>query len=188
LKRIIVLLAICMVFVLAACSKSEEGNKKTDVPKGNYELKEVKLYSDKVTVSVPKDFEVMSEEMVQIKYPAGNPPEHIFTDKDGAVNVAFNHTQNPLTKKDIEPLIEQMKGIYKAQASEWIDSGTVNVDSKTFGFLEFKIQAADTEIYNYIFLTDLEDRMFMGTFNSTIEKLDDWKPTAKEVLHSVKLK
>jgi hypothetical protein len=174
-----------LALIAAACGKTD---KETQVPKGNYELKEVKLYSDKVTVSVPKDFELMTDEMKQVKYPAGNPPEFVYTDAEGTVNVAINVVDNPLTEKDIEPLVEQMKSMYKAAASEWIDSGKLEVNKKTYGFVEFKIKTPDgAEVYNYIYFTDYDGKMFMGTFNSVTEKLDDWKPTAKEVLYSIKL-
>jgi len=188
LKKIgLLLLAVGLALVSAACSKSDKASEPAPL-QGKFELKEVKIYSDKVTVGIPKEFEEMPKEMAELKYPGENRPQFIYSDEDGSISVAFSHTDNSIGEKDIEPLVDQMKEMYQSAASEWIDSGSVKSNGKKFGFIEFKINLVDTEVYNYIFFTDLDGKMFMGTFNTVVEKLDEWKPTAKDVLNAVKFK
>lgn len=50
--------------------------------------------------------------------------------------------------------------------------------------MELLSLAADTEIYNLIWFTDLDGKLLLSTFNCTKEQMDDWKPIAKTIMES----
>src|SRR5690606_18155746 len=52
------------------------------------------LLNEKIELKIPKDFEIMDEDMVKLKYPSERRPTTIYTNKSGGINVALNLTTN----------------------------------------------------------------------------------------------
>lgn len=56
-------------------------------------LKPTEILSGKVTILIPETFEIMSDEILAVKYPNGTRrPTSVYTNKDANINVAFNLT------------------------------------------------------------------------------------------------
>ncbi len=60
----------------------------------------------KVTLLLPVTFEVMGEEMMRFKYPTERRPTLVFTNPDGSVNVAFNHTDYAIRPDEIPAVLD----------------------------------------------------------------------------------
>ena len=73
-------------------------------------------------------------------------------------------------------------------SAEWKDSGIKTINGKEVGYLELVTPAIDTEIYNLMFFTDLDGKLLLCTFNCTKKSIDEWTPTAKEIMNSLKIK
>lgn len=74
------------------------------------------VLTGKVQVLLPKYFNQMTSEMLAAKYPASNRPTKIYTNKDGTINFAFNHTANQITKDKLPEVlpafVQQFNSIY----------------------------------------------------------------------------
>ena len=154
------------------------------------ELAYLSLLEDKVELKVPTDFSIMSEEMANTKYPAANRPTIIYTNESGSTNVALNFTQNACSQKMISPYHENFMKTFKNlyPSAEWKECGVEKVNGKKIGVIEFIVPAVDTEIYNLMFFTDVEDKLLLCTFNCTKEQMGEWSPIAHEILQSLKVK
>jgi hypothetical protein len=78
------------------------------------------------------------------------------------------------------------KNIYPS--AQWYDSGIKEINGKDIGFIELLTPAVDTEIYNLIWLTDLDGKLLITTFNCTKAEKDDWEPIAKAIMGSQQYK
>ena len=145
----------------------------------------ISLYNNKLRLSVPDYFTEMSSAMKHSKYPRGNSPDVVYTDEDGAVNVALNYTTAAMSDNDIATM--QSRLLQQLQAANPIDltTRTETINGSEFAVFEFMSQAIDTRVYNLMFLTELDGRMLLGTFNCTESLKDEWQPRAKEILASV---
>ena len=154
------------------------------------ELELKALLNDKVELKIPHDFEIMSDEMIQTKYPAANRPTLVYTNKSGGINVALNLTQHPANQDIIlsykDNFMQSFKNAYPS--AEWKDSGVKEINGKKVGFLELVTPALDTEIYNLVFFTDLEGKLLLCTFNCTKKDTGEWIPIAQEIMNSLKIK
>ncbi|HHY73113.1 MAG TPA: hypothetical protein GX497_07790 [Bacillus bacterium] len=152
-------------------------------------LKSKKVLSDRVEILIPKDFEVMSEEMIAIKYPQGNPPTLVYTDNEGEVNIAFNHTTTPIEDSEIEQAKPTLKaGLESAYPdATWYRDEMTTINGKNVGVFELITPALDTNIYNLMFFTELDGQLLVATFNCTEELSDEWKPLAQQILQSYKV-
>lgn len=154
------------------------------------DLETKSLLNDKVELKVPKGFEIMSEELMKLKYPSDRRPTLVYSDESGGINVALNLTQSQASKQLIpaykENFMQTFKKLYPS--AEWKDNGVKTINGKEVGYLEFVTPALDTDIYNLIFFTDLEGKLLLCTFNCTKNSIDEWTPTAKEIMNSLKVK
>ncbi|WP_055149425.1 hypothetical protein [Jiulongibacter sediminis] len=148
------------------------------------------LLNDKVELKVPKDFDIMSEELMQLKYPSERRPTLVYSNESGGINVALNLTQSPASQQLIpvykDNFVRTFKNLYPS--AEWKDSGVKTIDGRKVGYLELITPAIDTEIYNLMFFTDLDGQLLLCTFNCTRKSIEEWTPTAKEIMNSLKIK
>jgi len=154
------------------------------------ELEIKSLLNDKVELKVPLDFEIMSDEKLQTKYPTANRPTLVYTNKSGGINVALNLTQHTANEDLIssykDNFVQSFKNAYPS--AEWKDSGVKEINGRKVGYLELITPAMDTEIYNLVFFNDLENKLLLCTFNCTKNKTGNWIPIAKEIMNSLKIK
>lgn len=124
--------------------------------------------------------------MKHSKYPRCNSPDVVYTDEDGAVNVALNYTTAVMSDNDIATM--QSRLLQQLQAANPIDltTRTETINGSEFAVFEFMSQAIDTRVYNLMFLTEMDGRMLLGTFNCIGSLKGEWQSRAKEILLSIR--
>lgn len=150
-------------------------------------LQKLNLLDGKLIVSLPDNFGLMSKEMLTAKYPASNRPTLVYTNQNGTINFAFNHTFNDIPKgklPEVLPVfVQQFNSIYPQ--IEWFKKDVEMVNGRDFVVLEFITPATDSKIYNIMYVTVLEGRMLMCSFNCLESQKGEWETKAKESLNSV---
>lgn len=124
--------------------------------------------------------------MKHAKYPRGNSPDVVYTDEDGTVNVAFNYTPTVLKSGDD---LAKLSNEYAQQIQSRVEdfkSRTETINGSEFAVFECVSQAIDTRVYNLMFLTELDGRMLLGTFNCTEALKGEWQSKGKVILSSIK--
>ena len=106
----------------------------------------------------------------------------------GVVNTAFNHTQNECSINELANYKQVFERQFNQPGIEFLKSELKQIYGIDFIVMEFITPAVDSRIYNLIFATSLENRLMIGTFNCTINHLEEWKPLAGEILNSITLK
>jgi len=144
---------------------------------------------DKIKVLVPRDFNLMDDEMIELKYPSKKGSAFMaYTDEEATVNIAFEHTPNKAMVKDLPAIKQALEGQFNQPGIDFQKSEIRKINGGDFIIIEMVTPAMDTPVYNLMFITSLEDRLLIGTFNCTIDKLQQWEPTAYQVLNSVTIK
>lgn len=156
---------------------------------GKFELQVKSLFNDKVELKIPTEFDIMSEELMRVKYPAERRPTLVYSNESGGINVALNLTQNKANQELIEPYVDNFVNTFKKMypTAEWKDSGSKVINGKKVGFLKLITPAIDTKIYNVMFFTDLDGKLLLCTFNCTKKSITDWETTADEIMNSLKI-
>ena len=154
------------------------------------ELETKSLLDDRLELKIPKAFVIMSEEMMQTKYPSERRPTLVYTNETGGINVALNLTQNQANQDILQAYTDNFISTFKQlyPSAIWKGNGIKEINGNKVGFLELITPAVDTEIYNLIFFTDLDGKLLLCTFNCTVENIDEWTPIAHEILNSLKVK
>lgn len=154
------------------------------------QLENRSLFNNKIELLVPKDFFPMSKEMLELKYPQQNRPTYVLTNENGTVNIGFRQLPMAGDEKMIASYMDIIKLTFQRTFPDatWKGNGTILVDGKNMNYLKVITRAVDQKIYNYIFLTGLEGKILMGTFNCTEKLLPKWETTAEIIVRSLHIK
>lgn len=153
-------------------------------------LKLRSLLEDRIELKVPNDFEIMSEEMTNAKYPSENRPTLIYSNESGSINVALNYTETVAGQSFMELYVESLVSTFESlyPSAEWKDSGVEEINGRKVGYLKLITPAEDSNIYNVIFFTDLDGKLLLASFNCTENFIPEWEETADEIMNSLKIK
>jgi hypothetical protein len=156
----------------------------------NIELEKKILLENKIEILIPKEFKVMPKEMRKLKYPGANAPELVLSDEDGTVNIAFSIVANTRANQStisgyVDAISNSMNKAHPEAA--WKGKGIEVINGRKVGYLKLITDAVDQKIYNYLFLTDLDGKLMIGTFNCVQKYLPEWEPVADEMVKSFKV-
>lgn len=156
----------------------------------NIVLEKLNLLGGKLIVNLPDGFGLMSEEMLVAKYPSSNRPTLVYTNENGTINFAFNHTQNKIPKDKLPELLPAFVGQFNSiyPQIKWAKKETEIINGKQFVVLEFITPATDSKIYNIMYVTVLDGKMLMCTFNCLESQKSAWEVKAKKSLNSILIK
>ncbi|WP_194973047.1 hypothetical protein [Aquiflexum lacus] len=151
-------------------------------------LNEKPVLSGKASMMVPENFKLMNSEMLALKYPnVGHQPTEVYTNLEGTINIALNHTKNVASEDNLQEVKKAMDAQINKPPIEFIKSELVQLNGNRCILMEFKSQAVDSKIYNLMLITSLEGRLAMVTFNCTEENLNIWKSRGNDIIYSFKL-
>ncbi len=127
----------------------------------------------------------MTEQEVRLKYP--QVPLAAFTDSTTSVNLVVNHLLARASQTNLRLLLSQFAQQVKQGGAivEWEREEVTSVGGRKIAVMEFVSQAIDTRIYNLMFFTDIEDRLWVASYNCTVDKMDRGKAEAWTILQSL---
>ncbi|NOU15927.1 MAG: hypothetical protein HOO91_00010 [Bacteroidales bacterium] len=93
------LLVLSVLFLLSCNSGVNKKSNESEGSQLNYnkssviQLKSKSVLNKKLVVQLPLGFTLMDFEMLKAKYPIeGHRPTEVYTNEEGTINIAFNHT------------------------------------------------------------------------------------------------
>ncbi len=184
--------AFVLLLVISFCVESY-GNVIKENTKINKLIQEIALinqefFSGIVSLDIPKSFNELPTHILEKKYPQSDLSRvEVFSNDDFSIGLVFKLIENP-SSFSVEDIINQTLQRFEPIPSIEILSGRVRqINKKDIAVIEFSSQAIDSSIYNLMFITVINDKTFIGTFNCTYENIDEWKPLAKDMLSSIKI-
>ncbi len=200
MEKTFALLISSGLFFLVSCANSP-GTEHSDIKeasvsgttqaavKQDNELSRKTVLSGKATILIPEEFQLMDAEMLAAKYPqTGHQPTEVYTNEEGTINIALNHTQNKAEEKDLAGVKKAMESQFKQPTIEFIQSSMPEINDRKYIQLEFVTPAVDSKIYNLLQITSLEGHLAMFTFNRTENYRKEWEATGKEIMQSIEMK
>lgn len=153
------------------------------------EFEEVKLFNNKVAITIPKTFEDMPAELAKSKYPLENRPQIIKSNEDGSVNLTFSYfAEQPLFEEQLEELNKNIRDGLKRMNPTIIfySNEVIEKDLIKIAYYDFKSNAYDGALYNINFGAAIENKLFIGTFNCNVTEVSEWKIVALQMIASLK--
>jgi len=160
------------------------------------ELTERDVLDGKISVVLPSEFTKLDQKTLDIKYPLKTAPREVYSDKTTAINFTIDTKDmggpipDNLSEKDFQDLLNVIKkGITLAYEDfKILDEGFVEINNKKYAYLKVIVPAVDTEIYNYMVFSPLNEKILVASFNTTIANRSVWEVTGDKMIESLKIK
>lgn len=148
------------------------------------------LLGGKVQLDMPEHLQSMDKKMFDLKYPLENAENtRAYSDGDGTVTLLISPRQDKATQTDLPKYQQMLNNSFSNNPSiDFKKSEIKQINGRDFIVIEMITPAMDTDVYNLMFVTSLDGKLLIGTFNCTIEKMQEWQPIAEQILSSVKVK
>jgi hypothetical protein len=148
-----------------------------------------RIVLERMEVLIPRDFTIMDNEMMEVKYPQKIGTSFIaYTNIEGSVNIAFEHSANKATMRELPMLKNAFEQQFNQPGIDFRKSEIRNINGTDFIVIEMITPAVDTHVYNLMFITSSDSRLLIGTFNCTIGEMSKWQTVAERIVASVKIK
>ncbi len=181
------------IILVLACSLGTMAQKK-DAKK----IKLVKKQVDKnVSVKLPENFVVMSDDDIAKKYPAYRKPVATFTNEDRMIDFGFNVANNRWGSN-----LGLLHSFYRStilqvyDKVEWIQDTIVTAKNRNFIAFEFVTETINKETdrqlppisyYHYVQYTLVKNEIYIFNFTVPIRQKDKWQPIGHEIMQSIKI-
>lgn len=140
--------------------------------------------NDNFYLKIPEEFNSMSSDLLNVKYPNGNVPTYVLTNDETTINVVVNVTKDKMNNESITPFLENMKQTLST-SSKIIESNIYEKENHNIGEIKFISKAVDTDIYNHMIIFSLDDTLRIVSFNCTKELKDNWESVGEFVIDSL---
>ena len=139
---------------------------------------------DGFKIKIPSEFKIMSDEIVNIKYPNGNAPSLVYTNDKTTINVALVMNDVTMKNSQIEEYVKTMESTYKNYSKD-VKLKFWERNNHKIGEMEFTTEGSDTEIYNHIITFSVNDKLRLVNFNCTKEQMNEWQKVSKFIMDSI---
>jgi len=155
----------------------------------NVKLETKSFLDDKISMKIPTDFTIMSEEIKSKKYPAELGQSLIYTNEDFDINVLIKYTEYPAKQGLLLNYKEQLTTQYKTlqPKAKWLNNEIVEINGRDVAYFEFITPTNNVDVHNFQYLTDVDGRLLMCSINFTIDHTEEWLPAAREIMNSLEL-
>jgi hypothetical protein len=163
-------------------------------------LKKVDL-TEKVSVSLPLDFQVMTDEDIVRKYFSSRKPVAAFTQPDRTADFSFNENATPWQKQDLNLLRDFYRsGIRRLYTKvEFFQENIRTIGKREFAVFEFVAEVREddkispefgktTRTYEYIQYTIENRKVLIFHFSCPARLQPQWRSVAKEIMQTIKVK
>ena len=151
--------------------------------KGNNIQTQYEMF-DGFKIKIPSEFKIMSDEILNVKYPNGNAPSLVYTNDKTTINVVLVMNDVTMKNNQIEEYVKTMESTYKNYSKD-VKLNFWERNNHKIGEMEFTTQGSDTEIYNHIITFSVNDKLRLVNFNCTKEQMSEWKEVSKFIVDSI---
>ena len=139
---------------------------------------------DGFKIKIPSEFKIMSDEIVNVKYPNGNAPSLVYTNDKTTINVALVMNDVTMKNNQIEEYVKTMESTYKNYSKD-VKLNFWERNNHKIGEMKFTTEGSDTEIYNHIIAFSVNDKLRLVNFNCTKEQMSEWQKASKFIMDSI---
>ncbi len=184
----IVVLIVWAIITIPNITKTEnlseiENTMVITTNKGNNIETQYKMF-DGFKIKIPSEFKIMSDEIINIKYPNGNAPSLVYTNDKTTINVVLVMNDVTMKNSQIEEYVKAMESTYKNYSKD-IKLNFWERNNHKIGEMEFTTKGSDTEIYNHIIAFSVNDKLRLVNFNCTKEQMSEWQNVSKFIMDSI---
>lgn len=149
----------------------------------------IKVANTEVTFEAPEGFKPLSKEIMAVKWPANRAPAFAVGTPNGGTTVAYDLKPDNLPQEALPDVQKSFTKIFERAIPgiAWKKNEIIEHSGQKWLLMEMTSTAADTDIYNILFMTGHQGKMLIFNFNSTKEDFPKYEASLRKSLKSVKI-
>lgn len=153
-----------------------------------YQFERRELFDHKLSIMLPKHFQLMEYSIAKMKYPMESRPQVIYTNASGEVNFAFSHLDVQIESDQVRDCSAHIKAVIAKVNPAYIfdESADETIGRMQLSWFAFVSFAIDRDIYNFMYIANLEGKILHGVFNCPAEAAEDWRIVIKQAVRTMK--
>lgn len=136
----------------------------------------------KFSITIPTNFEELSQELAVVKYPYSNRPQIIFSNPDTTVDIFFDCGKKK-TSASLKDRVTTnkivMEKLYRSYVFSAVKAGS------QLGYFDFRSYTFDDDMYNLWFWMDLPDNTVFGGFSCPVRWQPQWQTPVLQMLQTI---
>ena len=154
-------------------------------------FREHEILKEQLWMWMPDTFAPLSRELMRIKYPNENRPDHYLVQSPRRrLTSRFSHRQEKMEPGEAGEVRGYMGQVIEHlyPSSSILDQDLVKADQHEheIAWMDFVTPAMDTQIYNLMFFTSLKGRLLMGSCNCLAHEQEEWKGLFIQMILSIR--
>jgi hypothetical protein len=147
----------------------------------------LKAFDQEVKIGMFKEMRLMSQTQFELKYPFENfSSTHAYSNEDGTVTLLISPREEKADQKDLPNYQQTFTANFANNPSiDFKRCEIKKIGNRDFIIVEMITPAVDSQIYNLMYVTSVEGKLLVCTFNCTIDKLAEWQPIGEKMLNSI---
>ncbi|MBS5795016.1 MAG: hypothetical protein KIC92_09765 [Clostridiales bacterium] len=153
-------------------------------------LEEKNLYEGKVKIILPKDFDLMSDDLLNSKYPSNEELDYVYTSEDTTVNFNFSLEEGEILNEEVEEIrdiiLNEFRRMYPHSKME--DIKIIEKEDKKIGTFSFIANVIDGELFNKMYFIPLKMGLLILTFSCDIFQKKEWSSILDDIILTIEEK
>lgn len=170
MKKIILLLALCLSFKIACADTLKVGD--TDI-----------------TFSPPRGFDKVSQDIINAKWRNRDAPQFVVGNEQATTTIAYDLKPHKLPQDKLSEVQASFKALFDRviPGIRWVKNEIRELAGQKWVFFELMSNAADTDIHNMMLVTGYQDRMLIFNFNSTKSDFPKYEKELRQSIETIKI-
>lgn len=201
MKRIILLSLFLLIYSCTITSKhpkfeirmdeniqfKEKVNSTGEISKIENRFSKVEII-DKISIRVPKELKRMSKKLIEEKYQENVRPLVAYSNKDVSAIISFSSMPQTVNEQQLPEFLTLMEQQFQSVYPQikWIAKKMIKVEEKSFIKFEFISHKSIKDVYSLLYMTVIDENLFIITFSCTLEQQNKWDSLAKESMNSIR--
>lgn len=142
-----------------------------------------------ITFVAPDEFEPLSQEYIDLKWPSKNAPRFVIGNERASTTIADDVKPQDLSNADLDEVRAAFEQTFNRiiPGIQWKENSIIEHEGRSWIYLEMTSNAIDTDIYNIMMVTGVGQKMVIFNFNSTKEDFPMYEKVLRQSLESIRL-
>ncbi|MCI7790074.1 MAG: hypothetical protein MR531_04735 [Lachnospiraceae bacterium] len=151
-------------------------------------MKYTSILNDKFSILLPDDFQDMDLKVASLKYPSPSRPSVIKTNEESSVDFMYNNLHQNVPQEQLSTLLQLIRiNIMNVNSGVvFHEQGEIDEADNKIVWMEYENPTLDGQMYNIMFLVNVNNEVIQGMYNCNVQEKDKWKKIMLKSAKSIK--
>lgn len=150
-------------------------------------MKSIKLFDEKLQISIPTGFKDASSDYIKKHYGYGMQPQIVKVKEKEGVTISIFYLKEKVGENNLLNEVKRYEILYHRVLPGFEQFGIRHkeIHGHTYVSMQYKSFALERDLYNFMVMGSLEGHMLLVQFHCTYKEYEKWRPIFLEVTDSL---